>query len=220
MTLRFLTFLAALLIAASAPPAAIAEEAVAFDDGWREVGMPFLRKTEYEPKGDELGIVADGSVSIFWSALAPRYAASRSARWDWFTDISVPPTDLTQRRGEDRNISLSFVFAGPRTAERAARGTSPLWLLNASDVRVLSYVYGGDLSRGTMFESPHMGDRGALFIKREAITGFFSEEVSLRDDFERAFGAVDMSLVGLAISSDSDDTDTRVEAGIRHLRLE
>ncbi|WP_093163758.1 DUF3047 domain-containing protein [Aliiruegeria lutimaris] len=56
--------------------------------------------------------------------------------------------------------------------------------------------------------------------RRPADTGDVQETVELKSDFKRAFGEEKTVLVGLAISSDRDDTGASVRAQLDGLRLE
>jgi hypothetical protein len=82
------------------------------------------------------------------------------------------------------------------------------------------YVWGGAHSRGQILETPYLGERGRSVIMRGAGTGSASEAVDLAKDHMRAFGQPGQSLVGLAVSSDSDDTGAMIDAQISGLRIE
>jgi hypothetical protein len=92
-------------------------------------------------------------------------------------------------------------------------------LLNNDAVRVLVYVWGGSHARGAMLDSPYLGARGKTVVLRGAGTGQAREQVRLDRDYARAFGGDATSLVGLAVSGDSDDTDSRIMAQISGLTL-
>ena len=93
-------------------------------------------------------------------------------------------------------------------------------MLDTPDVRVLLYVWGGAHTRGDVLPNPYLGARGRSVILRPAGTGGASERVDLARDHQRAFGQAPQNLVGIAISSDSDDTDSEVVARISRLRVE
>jgi len=54
---------------------------------------------------------------------------------------------------------------------------------------------------------------------RPAGTGAHRENVDLAADYRRAFGGVPGALVGLAVSADSDDTNSRIRARVSGLVL-
>jgi hypothetical protein len=92
--------------------------------------------------------------------------------------------------------------------------------LSHEDVRVLVYVWGGDHAPGAFLDSPYLGPRGKTVVLRPAGTGEARERVDLAADFSRAFGGQRTALVGLAVSGDSDDTNTRITGRISGLTLQ
>lgn len=85
-------------------------------------------------------------------------------------------------------------------------------LLKVREARVLMYVWGGNHAREVILPSPYLGARWKTIIRRPAGIGVFRESVDLATDYSRAFGAQKTVLVDLALSSDSDDTETMVRA--------
>jgi len=113
---------------------------------------------------------------------------------------------------------LYFVFL-PKAEAQRLKGTKITRLLDNDAVRVLIYVWGGAHTRGAMLDSPYLGTRGKTVVLRGSGTGEAREAVDLQADYARAFGGPLTSLVGLAISGDSDDTDSRIAARISGLTL-
>ena len=196
----------------------IAADQVDFSDGWREQRFSLFSSNEFEPSGETLGIGSDGTVSMFWSRLPARLWGSNQARWDWEVTSSVPPTDLTLKGGDDRNLSVYFVFMPEASIPAANAKLTDL--LGDDSARILMYVWGGNHMRGDILPTPYLNELGRTLILRPASTGQASERVNLRTDFQRAFGTEPTRLVGIAISADSDDTDTQIRARVSNLRIE
>lgn len=136
--------------------------------------------------------------------------------WTWSVEEGVPPTDLSQKGGDDRNLSLYFIFAPEEVAARLG-DLGIKGLPERPDIRVLMYVWGGKHGEVDIVPSPYLGVRGATIALRKAGEGQNAERVNLRADLERAYGRSDLSLIGLALSADSDDTKSRIRAGIADL---
>ena len=100
------------------PAFAVAQQ-ISFNNGWKEQRFSMVSSNEYTLGGDTLGVASDGTVSLLWSALPEAAWDSRSARWDWAVDRSVAATDLTQKGGDDRNLSLYFLFLPEAVARQA-----------------------------------------------------------------------------------------------------
>ncbi|MGC9417471.1 MAG: DUF3047 domain-containing protein [Rhodovulum sp.] len=205
----------ALALAAAPAPA----QQIPFAAGWTEQRFSLLSSNDFGLNGDSLGVRSDGTVSLLWTPLPPALWSGRVAAWDWRVDRSVPATDLTRKGGDDRNLSLYFLFL-PEAAARAAQGRGVKALLDHPEARVLMYVWGGAHARGDLLASPYLGARGKTLILRPAGTGSASERVDLAADHRRAFGTGPARLVGVAVSADSDDTGTGVLARIDRLRIE
>ncbi len=183
--------------------------------GWEELTFFGRDPAEFAATGPHaLQIRTDGGVSVIWRRLPASHAAATGAEWRWRVDRGVPPTDLSRKTEDDRDIALYFVFADdaaavekPPRSLRAALGRG----------RALIYVWGGDGPAGSIVTSPHLGERGKLLIQRPAGSAngtWRNEGVDLRADFRRAFDRDPGPLVGLAVSSDSDDTGSLTEASI------
>ena len=186
---------------------------VSFASGWQEQRLQLFRSNDYS-FGQTLGLVSNGAVSLAWTRLPQAEWGARAASWSWTVEQSVPPTNLGQKGGDDRNISLYFVFV-PEAEAQALQGAGIRSLLGNPSVRVLQYAWGGNHARGTVIPSPYgPPGQGATIALRQAGTGSFSESVNLAADYARAFGGSPGALVGLAVSGDSDDTSSAIRAAI------
>jgi hypothetical protein len=215
MQKSFMSGVAALLVWGSAVSAG---SAVAFDSAWKTQRFSLFSANSYQFKGNTVSLASDGSVSLAYRALDEAKWQATGAEWSWQVSEGVPATDLRPKGGDDRNIALYFVFLPTDEAERL-KGSNVRKLLRNDAVRVLVYVWGGEHARGSVLDSPYLGARGKTIVLRGAGTGSASEKVNLAQDYKRAFGNTDTALVGLALSGDSDDTDSRIRARVSGLRL-
>lgn len=190
---------------------------VSFASGWSEQKLKLFSSNDYR-FGNQLDMVSDGSVSIAWTRLPQGEWGARMASWQWRVDQSVPATDLSLKGGDDRNLSIYFVFV-PAEQAPELEGANIRALLGNSDVRVLQYAWGGAHGRGAIIPSPYQPGQGVTVALRQAGTGAFSENVDLAADYARAFGGMPGALVGLAVSGDSDDTSSVIRASIGAMAL-
>lgn len=194
-------------------------EVVGFAGGWKAVNFRSIPKTEYSFSGSSLGIRAAKSSSVIYKAVPENLRQSSQAMWNWSVQNSVPATNLAKKGGDDRNIALYFVFTDEKTAARAGKNPNIKRLLTKRSSRMLIYVHGGSQSAGSFVPSPYFSGRGTTVVKRSAGTGSFSETVNLANDYRRAFGGEPGVLVGLAVSSDSDDTGVVSQSSLGAIRL-
>ena len=188
-------------------------------DGWSHQRFSLFSRNDYEARGQSLGLISDDSVSLLYRTLPQSVWSASGASWSWQVSQSVPATDLRRKGGDDRNLAVYFVFL-PEEEARRLQGTRVTTLLGNDAVRVLVYVWGGTHPRGSVLGSPYLGPRGKTVVLRGAGTGQARERVDLAQDYARAFGGSATSLVGLAVSGDSDDTDSRIIAQLSGLTLQ
>ena len=188
-----------------------------FSSGWNEQKLSLFSSNDYA-FGETLEIGSDGTVSIAWTRLPQEEWSARSASWDWSVSEGTPPTDLSVKGGDDRDISVYFVFV-PEARAQELMEANIRSLLGDEDVRVLQYIWGGSNEVGSVFASPYQPEQGANVILHGSGTGEASEEVDLSADFREAFGEDPGALVGLAISADSDDTETSIRATVSDMML-
>tara|TARA_B100000378_G_scaffold274684_1_gene269518 strand:- start:8548 stop:9225 length:678 start_codon:yes stop_codon:yes gene_type:complete len=220
------SFLIATAAAASATTAALPAAAqsprmvpVAFDARWRALTFPGRTPTRYKLGGTTLTIEADASSSLIYRPAPDAARGATTARWSWSVSASVPPTDLSRKGGDDRNLSVYFVFMDPQAAARLSPDTSPRRLLANRSARALIYVWGGQRAPGSLIPSPYMRGRGVTVVLRGPGTGRAQARVDLAADHASAFRTAPGVLVGLAVSADSDDTDTALRASLSNLAL-
>lgn len=208
-------FLSAALILATS---AVTAGPVNFSSGWSEQKLSLFSSNDYS-FGETLSMTSNGSVSIAWSRVDPSNWEANSASWAWTVNQSVPATDLSRKGGDDRNISLYFVFV-PADVAPTLTGAGIRSLLGRDDVRVIQYAWGGNNAIGAVIASPYgKSGTGVTIPLRQAGTGSASERVDLAADYARAFGGQKGSLIGLAVSGDSDDTASVISAAIGNLSL-
>jgi len=213
-----MTFTRPLAIAATLLATSAAAGPVSFSSGWAEQRLSLFSSNDYN-FGRNLSMVSEGSVSIAWTRVGQGDWGADGATWNWTVEQSVPATDLSRKGGDDRNLSLYFVFV-PEAVAPSLEGKGIRSLLGRDDVRVIQYAWGGNHARGTVIRSPYGNSgTGVTIPLRQAGTGSHSERVNLASDYAKAFGGSKGALIGLAVSGDSDDTDSVIRAAIGSLVL-
>jgi hypothetical protein len=212
-----MTSLRTLAIAATFMAGTATAGPISFSNGWSEQKLSLFSNNSYS-FGNNLSMTSNGGVSIAWKRISQGNWQANNANWNWTVEQSVPATDLRQKGGDDRNLSLYFVFV-PDDQAASLQNANIRQLLGNDDVRVLLYVWGGNHTRGSQFASPYLRGQGVNVMLRQAGTGSHSESVNLAADYAKAFGGQPGSLVGVAVSGDSDDTDTSIRAAIGSLSV-
>lgn len=208
---------AAILAFAVFATAASADD-IPFDGTWREQRFPFKRPNNWVLEGSRLGLESDGGVSLVYRQLGAEFRHAGRASWRWNVDRSVPPTDLTRKGGDDRNLAVYFLFLPENEALRL-RGASLKRVLGKRNARAIVYVHGGNHQLGQVLPSPYLGPRGVTIQLQDAAPGSDQQSVDIRNDFLRAFGEEAGVLFGLAISADSDDTSSNIRASLFNMDI-
>ncbi|MCF2905487.1 DUF3047 domain-containing protein [Octadecabacter sp. CECT 8868] len=212
--MRILSLALPVVLAASAAAAG----PISFGGNWNEQRLQLFNSNDYSFNGGSMSIASDGGVSLAWARTGRSDWGSTSASWNWSVDQSVPATDLRRKGGDDRNISVYFVFL-PEADAASMEGANIRQLNSNPNVRILQYVWGGNHSRGAIQQSPYAPGQGANVILRSAGTGSNSESVNLASDYAAAFGGSIGALVGVAVSADSDDTGSTIRASVSNLAV-
>ncbi|SEQ04106.1 Protein of unknown function [Loktanella sp. DSM 29012] len=208
-----------LTIAATLLATSASAQAISFNN-WTEQRLKVLSSNDYSQSGGTLGIASDNTVSLLWTRVPDQMRGATSASWSWSVSESVPPTNLSRKGGDDRNIAVYFLFA-PDAAVAELAGADIRALLGRRDVRILQYVWGGNNAVGSVIPSPY-GEpgTGVTIPLRQADTGQMNVSVNLTGDLTRAFGSAPGALVGMAVSADSDDTQSMIRAQVSGLVVE
>ncbi len=201
-------------LAAAALPRATRASSISFGQGWDHLIFRSLKPNTFVPGPNGLSVASEGTSSILYRILPSDLFASRRAEWTWRVDSSVPPSDLATIGNDDRNLGVFFVNATDDAAARVRPGTSISSLLRNRNVQVLMYTWGGDNPQGTIIPSPQAPDRLRNIVQRRPATGEFRESVDLTRDFARVFGVEMRNLVALAVSSNSENSGSRVQAQV------
>jgi Protein of unknown function (DUF3047) len=182
--------------------------------GWHEIEVKGKPPNGFvgHPDG-AIEVVSSSSVSRLYRPVEVDLDVTPALTWRWRVDEPVPPTDLTAKGEDDTAITLYVGFPwDPGEASFMERLKRPLVEAYAgadAPGRVLAYVFGGEQPRGTVVDSPHLGDAGAMRVLRPAAapTGeWFEERVDLAKDYREAFGEDPPDPTQIAISADTDDT--------------
>lgn len=217
---RFAAALSAGLLGAAAPAPQSVPGSPWHEGGWS--GIPRARLT---PTGDDaVAITSRGQGGFVW-----RYERrpAECLSWRWRVDHGTPPTRLDRRGGDDRSIAVTIGFAGwPDRASAWQRTQHAVAQANAGGRPLpraaLVFVWGGTGQEPRGFESPYMAGLGRVFVLRaaDAPHGVWKEErVNLPALWRETFGGQVPPVEKIAVSVDSDDTGSRVEARIEAIRF-
>jgi len=195
--------------------------------GWRILSFDGQAQNRFLSHANgKIEVKTEKSVSVLYKKIDVDLTATPRLQWAWKVDKPIPATDLTKRGQDDRSLALyvSFPFDEERAGfwERFIRSLVVTFKGEDTPGRVLSYVWGGSVPRGTVLESPYLKSAGALIALKGAgdATGTWHHEVvNIAQDYERVFGVPANQPYQIAISADSDDSGASGRGYVRNIRF-
>jgi hypothetical protein len=118
--------------------------------------------------------------------------------WSWRTDHSLKGEDIKTKGGDDFAARVYVVF--PRTF---------FWRM-----RAINYVWAGKMPKGSEAPSPYTANSVVVALESgDALAGsWVHEERNIYEDYRRIFGEEPPLLGGVAIMTDTDDTQDEAYA--------
>jgi hypothetical protein len=197
---------------------------------WAPVLLPGKLRTEFrlEQRQGQPGLRADAlrSASMLRQKLDIPPASLGRLRFSWQVDALIPEADMRQRETEDSPVRLVLAFDGDRQkfSAKNAMLSELTRSLTGEDLpyATLMYVWSNELPMGTVIVNPRTDrvrkivvDSGAAHLQQ-----WRHHERQIAADFEKAFGEAPGALRGLAIMSDSDNTQSQSRAWYGEIRLD
>lgn len=212
-----------LLIAAATPAAAADTPPALAAAGWSHATWHGIPPATWSAVPGGVAVQGQGQGSYLWRAAS---GAPACLTWRWRVLEGPPPMDLT-RRATDRAVSVVVGFSGfPPDAGIAQRSRHAVAAAAAGGKPVprsgLVYVWGGTGQEPAIFPSPYAHGLAKIRVLRPATARrgeWVQERVDLAADWRAAFGADPPPLTDIAVSTDVDDSRSRVHAEVADIRL-
>jgi len=198
--------------------------------GWAHVPFSKLKHdTVYtlvqEDGHTVLRATADESASLYVSLLKPAADVPASISWRWKTDALVPGADNRDKNREDAPLRVLVAFDGdvsslPEAEQKRFRrakrisGRSPPYAL-------LMYIWSEQVPVDTVIPSAHTSQIKML-VAASGSAGLGRWHTLQRDlaaDYRHAYGAEPGRVTGVAVMTDTDNTDTKAVGEYADIRL-
>jgi hypothetical protein len=171
-------------------------------DGWdKEV---FSRETHYAIDQVEGGSVLRASSQSSASGLIRRQRIDLQQypflNWRWKVDNRLPPRDETTKNGDDYPVRLYVVVGGGLLFWRT---------------KSLNYVWSRDVAKGSTWANA-FAERNVIMLSlrdtQDATGVWHQEKRNVLEDIQRHLGSDIRYIVGVAIMTDTDNTESSVES--------
>jgi len=139
-------------------------------------------------------------------------------RWRWKIDHVVVSGDPHRKDKDDyaARVYVTFGFEPDKASfgERLRYRTTRALFSNVP-FAAISYIWASRTPVGTVIASPHMGDIVKLIVVENGdarVGEWMAEERNVYEDYRRAFGKEPPRVSGVAIMTDTDNTQERAAA--------
>ncbi len=195
--------------------------------GWDEFVFQDKRPNQFSAIGDSgIEVVSQSSVSLLQIPVSVDIETQSILRWRWCVTQPAPMTQLSVRGEDDRSLAIYVAFPFEEeeaTAfERMERKIVETTAGEDAPGRVLVYVWGGNEDRGALVDSPYLGASGMMKVLRPTRTPsgqWFSESIDIAEDYRLSFGSDAPNPLYIAISADTDDTQSTARGIVTNLEF-
>ncbi len=168
--------------------------------GWTD--KPFKGKTTYElVKNDGKSVLkahSFKSASGLIKKLSVDCKKFPVLRWSWKIDHTLKKEDIKTKKGDDFAARVYVVF--PRTF---------FWRM-----RAINYVWAAKMPKNSFAPSPYTSNSIIVAVESgdEKVGTWVSEERNIYEDYKKMFGEEPPQLGGVAIMTDTDNTQDEATA--------
>ncbi len=184
---------------------------------WREVKFPGKSATAYSPASGAgqrwLRADAQRSASMLSQKLDVDVRQHPKIRFEWWVELGLSQADVALREREDSPARLILAFEGDRS-EFSARDASlselsQLLTGEPMPYATLMYVWCPQRPVGSVVHNPRTDRIRKIVVANPSAAGAITIERDILADYQEAFGKTPGRLVGIAIMTDSDNTQGR-----------
>jgi Protein of unknown function (DUF3047) len=196
---------------------------------WQHQTFPGKRRTQYKAQqmlGRE-ALVADANASLSVMRKKRRIAASElgSVQFSWLAKETIERADMSLRESDDSALRVVLVFEGDRN-----RFTLKNQLLSELTQTLtgeelpyatLMYVWSNHHPVGHVIHNPRTDRIRKIVVESGTshLGRWRDYDRDIRADFIQAFGEEPGALAGVALMTDSDNTQSRIKAWYGPVRL-
>jgi hypothetical protein len=197
---------------------------------WMAQTLPGKRHTRYEARAVDgrewvLHAEAQSSASLWRRPLRVPADELGLLRFSWRVDALIEEADLTRRETEDAPARIVLAFDGDHA--RLPLRTQAMFELAATltgerpPFATLMYVWENHHAPESVIVNPRTDRIRKLVVEsgRGRLGRWNLYERQVADDYRRAFGEAPGPLLGVALMTDADNTDSEARAWYRSLHL-
>ncbi|MBE7366758.1 DUF3047 domain-containing protein [Ramlibacter pallidus] len=204
-------------------PWAIQSGTAASDAGpWTHKPLPGKAATRFQYERhlgrDAVAVQADASASLLRQSLRIEPQQLGQVRFSWKVSALIAGADLASRDKADAPVRIVLAFEGDRSrfSPRDAALSELVRALTGEEMpyATLMYVWCNQRAPGTVIRNTRTDRIRKLVVESGpgSLNRWLDYERDIRADYERAFGEPPGALVGVALMTDTDNTQSLAEA--------
>lgn len=200
------------------------------NQAWELFALPGKRTVPFELATIQgrtaLRVQADRSVSILRQRFANPVASAGELAFSWKIDALPDGADLRDAQAEDSPVRVVLAFGGDRSrlSARAHRLSELSKLVTGEDLpfATLSYVWSASEPLETVVNNPRTDRIRKLVVASGSsqLGRWLDYRRDVRADFVRAFGEEPGPLLAIALMTDTDNTESALQAWYGALQLQ
>ncbi len=196
---------------------------------WEHREFPGKQPTQFEFERkdgrDAVAARAEASASMLRRQTRVDPKDLGRVRFSWLVPELIPEADMARRDAEDAPVRIVLAFDGDRSrlSPRDAMLSELARTLTGEEMpyATLMYVWCNHRPPGTVIQNPRTDRIRKLVVESgsDRLNQWLEYERDVRADYERAFGEQPGALIGVAIMTDADNTQSRARAWYGPVRL-
>ncbi|MEM8799503.1 MAG: DUF3047 domain-containing protein [Pseudomonadota bacterium] len=195
-----------------------------FEETWTLLTRPFVSKAKFLMEGETLDLRVKNGFGLAYRMLSADEMKAQRLNFSWRVDAAGPATDFTAKGKDDRPIAVHVWFAPEDMVEEEPDDLLDDGMFGDGlpEGRAITYVFGATNTVGIPHANPFLADGRLINLRTGgAAKGvWFNEMIDLAADYKAAFGSEMTAPVFVAISADSEDTNSLSAALIRDLKFQ
>jgi len=185
--------------------------------GWQPLTFSRIKRhTDYSLVEEDgrvvVKAVSNQAASGLTRALSIDPAEYPLVEWRWKVNNVLRKGDVSRKDGDDypARIYIAFAFDPDRAGFLERLEHKAAQLVRGQDVpyRVISYIWGSNSPVGTMIANAYT-DRAMMFVVQggaEKLQQWVTQQRNVYGDYKKAFGEEPTMISGVAIMTDTDNT--------------
>jgi Protein of unknown function (DUF3047) len=191
--------------------------------GWHFYRIaPYKKNTVYRLENYQGRTVLSANSKTSASGLAiklrPRLAQNLWLKWEWKTIAPMPKADNAERNHDDAPLRILVAFDGNKSKlalkEKMTFEMASLISGQEMPYATLMYIWSGKTPVNTVLDNAHTSRIKMIVVDSgwESLGDWHKHERDLTADYRRAYGENPGEVIGIALLTDTDNTQSETRA--------